>query len=187
MLADAGERDVDASALCALCGKPRELRNSHLIPDFVIRWLRDTSASGRFLGGPRPQAPIQALPTMKLLCGECEDRFSQGERLFAPRLFYPFQEGRRRFRYGEWLLQFAVSLAWRCLTMFDDVAAARWPQQVAAVQRAHEHWRDFLLGRSTQVKPYRHNLLFTPAGWNLTHPFRRASSGTSLALPTLPR
>jgi hypothetical protein len=111
---------------------------------------------------------MQDFPTVPLLCQDCEQRFSASEKKFAELIFVPFHEGRIRFSYEEWLLYFAVSLAWRCLTTSKRVGLQDHPQHAAPVDLACETWADFLLGRTNLVGPYRFNLFFTPGGGRST-------------------
>ena len=39
-----------ALGTCALCGQQKDLRKSHIVPRFVGKWLKSTSATG-FLRG----------------------------------------------------------------------------------------------------------------------------------------
>ncbi len=149
---------------CGLCGTETFLKESHVIPAFVPRFIKETSATGYLRGYHVPNRRVQDLPTVRLLCEACEQRFSLAERRFAEVIFRPFNDGRLRFPYEEWLLYFAVSLAWRCLATSNGAGLQDNPQHKTAVDRAREVWAEFLLGRRDRVNPYRFNLFFTPAG-----------------------
>ncbi len=149
---------------CRLCKKEATLRESHIIPAFVAKWLKDTSATGYLRTFHAPNRRVQDFRTVKLLCEECEQRLSLAEGKFARSVFLPFHAGRSRFAYDEWLLQFAVSLAWRCSVTSDRSELQRYPQHIDAVESAQHVWADFLLGRATRVAPYRFNIFFTPLG-----------------------
>jgi hypothetical protein len=80
-------------------------------------------------------------------------------------LFRPFlNDGRSRFPYEEWLLYFAVSLAWRCLATSGEEGLRDHPHHLDAVGRARDTWTGYLLGKSDYAGPYRFNLFFTPLG-----------------------
>jgi len=99
---------------CKLCGNHAKLTESHVIPKFVINWLKQTSATGYIRQGINPNLRKQDLAKLKLLCAVCETRFSRWEKRFAEDIFIPYQTRRQQsFRYDQWLLLFVVSLAWR--------------------------------------------------------------------------
>jgi hypothetical protein len=149
---------------CRLCNQEAELVEGHVIPAFVARWIKDTSATGYLRTFHDPNRRVQDFPTRQLLCSTCENRFSAAETKFARGLFYPFHEGRTNFPYESWLLYFAVSLAWRCSVCSDENRLATYPQHVEAVELARSNWAAYLLGQSGSVAPYRFNLFFTPKG-----------------------
>jgi hypothetical protein len=134
---------------CHLCQRERRLVDSHMIPRFVFRWVRESSPTGYLRTSQTPNRRVQDGPTKKLLCEECETLFSQWEKEFAERIFLPIHQGAAQpLPYEEWALKFAASMSWRALI---------WPehgrldhlseQQRAAAERAAETWRQFLLGK----------------------------------------
>lgn len=161
---------------CSLCGRDGDLQESHIIPKFVIKWLKNTSTTGAVLD-LTPQRRmysddqkitanqhakiVQDLPTCDLLCGECEQRFSRLERQFAENIFYKFHDrGAKRFEYGEWLEPFAVSLAWRILKFGHGLFKSRYPDLITYVEQAETAWRKSLLGDTWTAPPYESNILF---------------------------
>ncbi len=44
---------------CRLCGKNADLQESHIIPSFVYRWLKDSSGTGYLRFGPEPNKRVQ--------------------------------------------------------------------------------------------------------------------------------
>lgn len=145
---------------CKLCGEIAVLRQSHVIPAFVIRWLKETSATGFLRGPAAPNRRVQDIPTEPILCGSCEQRFSVAEERFAREVFVPFHEGHSRFQYESWLSYFAISLAWRCLVVAAPEELSDLPQHAESVEGAKNAWTALLLGREAEAEPYRHNLLF---------------------------
>ncbi len=133
---------------CALCLQEKDLQLSHIIPKFVIRWLKETSPGG-IRGTPEPNRRIQDGSKVYLLCKDCEERLSKWEGPFAKYIFGPCQRSTiRRVDYGEWALKFAVSVSWRLLlygkrreglSHFDE-------QGELEANRALETWRRFLIG-----------------------------------------
>lgn len=137
---------------------------SHIIPAFVGRWLKDTSATGhlRTLGAPNRR--VQDLRKIPLLCQDCEGRISVWEGLFAKHLFLPFHAGRTAFPYDEWCLLFAASLSWRCLVGIDPAELPPEPHHAEGLAEAETSLGAYLLGKLPRPPRYRHNLFFTPTG-----------------------
>lgn len=74
--------------VCALCSQSKQLEASHIIPEFVGKWLKHGSPNGYLREPSNPNVRRQDLPTVRLLCHECEQRFATWERLFAERIFF---------------------------------------------------------------------------------------------------
>lgn len=135
---------------CKLCSKIAELQLSHVIPAFVFRWKRDTSGGGYLRFGTAPNKRVQDGIQKYWLCAECEGRIGRWESTFAARIFYPYSEGRgTKFRYGSWLLNFGISVAWRVLQEYkeeghlkDDPA-----DRIAKLEEASQVWRNVLLAQ----------------------------------------
>jgi hypothetical protein len=136
------------------------LQNSHVIPAFVIRYLKDTSATGH-LRAPGSSGRIQDLPTPDLLCSPCEQIFARFEREFSLRAFPKIQsDDFQGFEYGEWLLKFAVSLAWRVLTVDARDVAELTPKWTAKIGATLEAWRKYLLGLQNSPHTIHHLFVF---------------------------
>lgn len=125
-----------------------------LIPQFVYRWLKDTSGTGFLRFGPAINRRVQDGLTVSLLCGGCEDRFCAWEAKFARLVFHPFVTGQLRVvKYDDWLLKFAVSVCWRILEdgMRENRLGhfrGRWSAQLPSCR---ETWKQFLLGTGPDV------------------------------------
>jgi len=52
--------------ICSLCKQNKEIRRSHIIPRFVSKWLKTTSATGFLRGVNEPDKRI-LLPDILLL------------------------------------------------------------------------------------------------------------------------
>jgi hypothetical protein len=142
---------------CGLCGARKELQQSHIIPKFIAQWLKDTSASG-FL---RTGAGYRTQDTYKinLLCHDCEEMFSAWETCFAEQIFYAFQNGKTNLHYDDRLNKFMLSIAWRLLRVHlyelaDD------PIRKKHAETALEKWKDYLLGKAKEWKPYENHIFF---------------------------
>jgi hypothetical protein len=139
----------------------------------VTNWIKDTSATGYLRSTVNPNARRQDGFRTKLLCSQCEQRFSVLEKIFAETIFNRYvgedlndiADRPRKFRieYDEWLLRFVVSVQWRI------VAATRNDQeldQIATIQdklqidKAANTWRQYLLGSRADAGDCDHHLLF---------------------------
>lgn len=134
---------------CALCLQDRELLESHIVPKFVGRYLKASSSTGGFRTNHTPNRSVQDLEKRRLLCAECELRFSKDEAAFAERAFKPYLESAGEISYDAWLMRFGVSLLWRtAVTEANDPGLG---MAAAARVKAHaERWRSFLLGQPGQ-------------------------------------
>ena len=71
------------TACCKLCGENRQILESHIIPKFVFRWMKNTGGLPyiRFSGSIDKRS--QDGPKIKLLCEACEMLLNQWETEFA--------------------------------------------------------------------------------------------------------
>lgn len=148
--------------VCALCLAHAPLQLSHVIPAFVFRWLRRTSATGQIRYGENPNKRVQDGLTLPLLCTRCETRLAQFEDVFARRAFRPWnQDPVGGVRYEAWLLKFCAAVCWRSLTYFfrSDALVVFDDAQNSLAREALQTWRDLLLGRRRQVSPFELHLL----------------------------
>jgi len=102
--------------ICALCGKEKELCESHSIPKFVFDWIKKTSATGYLRQAININKRLQDGTKEKFLCFECETKFSRYEKYFADEFFYPYlNKTKTSFNYNENLQKFIMSISWRLL------------------------------------------------------------------------
>jgi hypothetical protein len=146
---------------CALCGKETELQASHIVPRFVGKWMKDTSATGFLSKSEDLSERVQDLPTEQLLCTGCEQIFSGFESYFAKNIFYPFHEKKVRvFDYDERLGMFALSLSWRTLKASYSAFKVEVPKLAKQVDLAEDDWRNILLSKRSEMRPYETHLIF---------------------------
>ena len=129
-------------AKCQLCGKKRDLKESHMIPSFVYKWLKASSGTGHIRFGGTPNLRSQDGYKVYLLCGSCEDLFNTWETTFANLIFHPLNKGEASsFKYGPWMLKFAVSVSWRVLTYFiKEIDLSHFPTNLQEkAKRALSH------------------------------------------------
>lgn len=135
---------------CQLCGGQKLLRNSHIIPKFVLRWLKRTSVGGiRSVNNPNQR--VQDGEKIYMLCADCELLFSKWEKEFSETIFIPIHESsgeQKVIGYRNWALKFAVSVSWRSLkfVMEQGQLTHLSEEQLILASRAEEVWREFLLG-----------------------------------------
>ena len=137
--------------MCPLCGSTDPLRDSHIIPKFVGRWMKNTAATPYLRYGDNMDRRLQDLPTMELLCDDCEERFSAWETKFAKQIFHPSSEGETVFRYRYWLSKFAASLAWRAIHFQRTQTQKELPELNSVVDAMESHLSRFLLGQEKSV------------------------------------
>jgi hypothetical protein len=151
------------NSTCELCLKTADLKLSHIVPKFVWRLLKNTVPGG-VRTNRNPNQRTQDGPKSYLLCAECEQRFSEWEKLFSENLFLPLHNPEpvtQPIRYGEWAIKFAVSVSWRVLTFFERAGMNR---QFTSLQHqladdARETWRRFLLGEIENPGAFEQHLL----------------------------
>lgn len=151
---------------CALCGADGGIRESHIIPAFVWRWMRETSATGHFRLGESPNLRAQDGFTTPLLCEDCEKRFSVWEKAFSEQVFVPVQQGsNEEIPYDRWLLLFAVSVSWRvAVYLYRLEGFSDFPdEELAYAKKALDRWAKFLLGQSETPGEFEQHLIVLDA------------------------
>ncbi len=146
---------------CGLCGREAELCDSHIVPSFVFRWLKDSSATGFLRFTPTLNKRAQEGLRVALLCSTCEQRFSQWEKRFAEEIFSPLNHGRAaRFSYGSWLSKYCVSVSWRVLTFLrQDKLSHFSPAMIEAADSALTTWRQVLLDEKPHPGKHQQHML----------------------------
>ena len=148
---------------CRFCGAGEPLRQSHILPAFVLRWLKETSPGAIRLAetvNRRAQDGVK----MELLCEVCEQTFSVWEKPFAERIFFPFHQGKADFaeiHYGSWALKFAASVSWRVLTFYHENSDVSHldEKQLREAAVALEHWKRFLKGVEAHPARFEQHLI----------------------------
>jgi len=153
--------------VCRLCLEQRELKTSHIVPKFVFRWLKKTSATGYLRYGKDMQRRAQDGLKTPLLCGGCEQKFSTWEKQFAETLFPSLSQGRglRAFDYGPWMTMLAASLSWRSLLYLQATGPLKsFPSdKLPLLEQAAEAWRALLCGQGNSISPFAQS--FIPLGY----------------------
>jgi hypothetical protein len=151
-----------AASICALCHEAAELRNSHLVPAFIGRYLKETSATGYLRNGVNPNVRQQDTNKASLLCDKCEAIFSVFEDEFSRKAFPVIQgDNFKEFDYDAWLLKFLVSVNWRLLVTNHEEVTNDSPQFKDIIRSTLENWRLFLLGKKNQPGGVHHMFVIT--------------------------
>ena len=128
-----------------MCKKKESIKNSHIMPDFITRWLRDTSVTQRMRSSLIPNKRIQDTSKVSLLCKECEGLFGKFETYFSEIIFKPVIDSDTPvLNYDARLLKFGVSLVWCYLVVSLPKFLRQHPTQKVSAEIAERKWRDFL-------------------------------------------
>jgi len=156
---------------CRLCGNWGRLCNSHIIPKLAPRHLAREGFLGTLHDVRDRLAPLHKKIARPLLCKECEQRFNRYESPFTDKLFIPFLKGELpdRLRVDDWLLRFAVSIAWRVGVDKREVFLNMYPSQIANLDNALNDWGEYLLERQSDpgIADHLHILFLDPAAMML--------------------
>ena len=142
-------------SLCKLCEKNNDLEVSHVLPGFLGKYLKNTSATGFLTAVDENGNPSrsQDLYKRRLLCRQCESVFSEAETFFAEKVFYPFKRDKlQSIPVDDRLGRFAVSVSLRALWIMQLVEhplVERWKDQLGELET---EWRNYLLKKANFVK-----------------------------------
>jgi hypothetical protein len=146
---------------CALCLDYAPLRESHVLPAFVFRWLRERAPTGHIRHSGTPNLRVQDGLKKAWLCDNCEARFCRNETLFATKLFHPWLSGQQRVSYTDWLLKFCISVSWRVLKHCKGLNANHvyTDEQEHLAWQAETTWRKFLLDQASHPGRFEQHFL----------------------------
>ncbi len=149
---------------CSLCDNQKDLQQSHIIPSFVYKWLKNSSVTGYLRFGETPNKRVQDGEKKYLLCKDCEQLFSSWEKTFANELFVPFHQSEPIKPYGKWLLKFSTSVSWRVLTLFKNHLDLNHfpPNLLNSVDKTLITWKEFLLDKRPHPAIYEQHILPFP-------------------------
>ena len=144
--------------ICALCEQTKELRESHIIPKFVFRWLKKTGGE-HFRKADNPNKRVNDGLKPKLLCHACEQKLGKLEDKFAREIFFPYvKKTKQNFEYDNYLFQFAVSVLWRVAHYSLPRAS---PHHKALVESTLADWKKFLNSEKQLPNTNRLHIFFT--------------------------
>lgn len=147
--------------ICAFCSQQTLLRDSHVLPAFVYRWLRGRSGAGHIRHTDNPNRRVQDGLKLPWLCGDCEAKFARYETAFATKVFHPWHAGTHRISYEDWLLKFCVSVSWRVLRYARgrNKDAQYTTEQQTLMDEADACWRAFLQDKVPHPGEFEQHLL----------------------------
>lgn len=148
--------------ICTLCQKKSELTKSHIIPRFVMDWMKKTSATGHIRRSEIPNLRVQDGYKMPLLCEDCENLFGLWEKHFAEETFLPLHKNSKSaVSYGPWLEKFAASVSWRIGIFFKNMDwLSHLPRKlIESIDRALRTLNDFLLDNKPGPGQFEQHLL----------------------------
>lgn len=149
--------------ICALCRKEADLELSHIVPKMVVRELKKTSV-GQLRSTENPNGTVQDSEKHYMLCGECEDLFSEYETSFSKFMLHPYLRGEAdTFSYDEKLFYFVTSVSWRSL--YQDILDFVQNNVVGidaleCLISAEQIMRDYLLGKRTDIGNIENHIFF---------------------------
>jgi hypothetical protein len=136
--------------VCGLCGKNSPLCESHILPAFAYRSLKNSSATGHIRFSDNPNLRVQDGIKEPLLCKTCDNVLVGSlEKEFSEKLFEPWFSDPKIRRYEKYLLRFAVSVSWRVLKFCygKNPNTTYSTEQLKLVQEAEKRWRMYLLNQ----------------------------------------
>jgi hypothetical protein len=140
---------------CKLCYKQRELVESHVWSRFGYKkYASDLSKGGRFVDLSKRETHNRQY-TEVWMCKECEARLGKAEDYTAQLLTNLEKQPDKPFEYDELLLRFVTSMSWRTALYHLDGHPGLADEQVKG---ALKRWRDYLLDKKRDVRPYSQHL-----------------------------
>ncbi len=148
---------------CALCGVESELELSHIVPKMAVRTLKKTSI-GNIRNTDNPNMTVQDSEKHYMLCGECEDLFSEYETYFANLMFHPYLKSEKiKFDYDERLFYFLTSVSWRSLywDLLDFVENhVVGIEALECLIKAEKIMHDYLLHKRADIEHIENHIYF---------------------------
>ncbi|MBW7997722.1 MAG: hypothetical protein FVQ81_14340 [Candidatus Glassbacteria bacterium] len=148
--------------ICALCKSKAQLRKSHIIPKYVVKYYKDRASTGYLRHSDNINRRIQDGTKVKLLCEDCENQFSVWENLFKQKVFeQAINEDKSIFSHEHWMLKFAVSISWRNLVFHLPVIDKNIPDDLREYyEGAEKAWRKYLLDETTSIGQFQQHFIF---------------------------
>lgn len=152
--------------ICRLCDNEKELRESHVIPSFVYKWIKNSSGGGSLRFGIEPNKRVQDGYKFYWMCNDCEGLLNAWETEFANKFFHPIISGDvSKVSYGPWLLKFCASVSWRVLNLFmEEHNLSHCPENLQkCANNAFNVWKEFLLDKQPHPNKHEQHLILLDA------------------------
>lgn len=134
---------------CQLCDDYAVLRDSHIAPAFMERYIKPISSTKTFTRSTNFNWDSQSAYKGYFLCFDCEQRFSKVEDNFARQIFWPWVNDKvvHRGKF-DWLEYFLVSITWRFGRYHERIEAKKKGACERCTSSPLQTFRDYLLGRT---------------------------------------
>jgi len=157
---------------CALCKNTEDLALSHIIPSFVTKWIKSTSATGYLRFAENINLRVQDSKKHRLLCYDCEKILNEFETSFANTVFHPYVSDELDnygiakgnipfFTHDIWMIKFIISLQWRIAITSKEIQSEGFTEEYKTIlDDVLEEWRQFLLGEANSFRYCDTHLIF---------------------------
>ncbi|MFC3532313.1 hypothetical protein ACFOLG_08955 [Vogesella facilis] len=99
---------------CLLCSEGELHKLGHIIPKFVMRWLKFASKKSSFYLN-NTETEVSDTLAIRILCDKCEDIFSRHEKAFVDNYFKKYYRKTNPGVISEDIYYFSLSVAWRIM------------------------------------------------------------------------
>ncbi|AGZ36363.1 MAG: hypothetical protein ACOKSU_14535 [Pseudomonas sp.] len=144
---------------CLLCQTGELEKLGHVIPKFVMRWLKEASKFKSFYFNN--DQTVFDTPAFRMMCNTCEAKFSTLEKYFTDNIFKKYYRKKSPNPIQDDVYNFAISIAWR-LIVFSERLKSTEPQQQAfesTYSLSEKLMRDYLNGK---IKSCEHSVYALP-------------------------
>jgi hypothetical protein len=144
---------------CRWCGS--NAIESHTTPKSILKAARKHVGVTNIRWLEQPNLEVQDLRKYFLLCKSCDNSFSPAENSFLRHIYEPLLTGSDEFEYDEWLIRFAISLAWKRLATGLPLLPGLTSEVIAYAEAAMIQWQGYLQNQHQEAEPYQHHLFLT--------------------------
>jgi len=144
---------------CLLCQTGKLEKLGHVIPKFVMRWLKEASKHKSFYFNNDQK--VFDTPAFRMMCNTCEAKLSTLEKYFTDNIFKKYYRKKSPNPIQDDVYNFAISIAWR-LIVFTERLKSTQPQQQAfksTYALSESLMRDYLNGK---IKSCEHSVYALP-------------------------
>lgn len=152
---------MSTSPPCAFCGHHSTLRQSHVLPRWIIQRALTKSPTGRMRDSDAINRPVQDGEKLPLLCDSCENMFCALESEQAHK--YDHGEIKPGATYDQNFCKFVVSVLWRVGVSRLEQVRTDYPHFEVALNSALQTWKNFLDGNCQVLGDHAVYFLFLDA------------------------